>query len=731
MARLYILKLLFVSFIIASVATAFVETDTKCGTQEAFEMFQRGDMRVRPPDGPKYIYTPHFIIHFDTTGTHSCTRAFAESTAIYAEFSWAKQIGGLGWAAVPPDAGGPDSRYDIYIQNIVYAGICYWESPYPDPYPTGSTSYILIKNTHSLYSLCATVAHEFNHACQGRYSTQYNWWYENVATWMQDICYDDVNIHIYMLNTSPNPLLSPNLSIANTTNNYEYAGFLWARFLHEYYSITCLRLIWERIGQMGAYNTLAAIDSVLKFYDSDLKMALGEYAVWRYFTGNRADTINHFSESHLWPTSYVDPSHKHNGPGSGNQGTDYIYAPGGTSFIEFYTTPDYLLKSSFVANANAGWRVWHVGYSPPTGHKQYMMDSLDYWSVLPTSWHDTIVLIPTATSSYSGFSYDYSGVDISLTPMPPQDPELEICSILSPADTVAPCTGITPYAVRRNNATSTAIDTTWVSFYIGDWYGESREIGPLNPGQTDTVSFADWTALERRSLDVRCVGGGGYDEDITNNCCDSSAFVSLSDFEVLEILSPRGVVAQNVAVEPRILLRNNGTSGNTIVVSFAIENYSDTNSIYLGSDSTAELSFDSWMPTQLGTCTTTCMIAIPDPRPGNDILTGEVLVDSITSIEESHISEPSQHTLRIDPNPFSKLTNISFSMAHGTKSIELKIYDATGKLVKDFRLAPDALRNTLSWDGVDSANKKLPSGVYFIKLTIGDYEATEKMLYVR
>ena len=738
MARQCALRLLFVILSIVCVTTAFAEKGIKCGTQEAFERFQRGDKLTRPPNGPKYIYSPHFIIHFDTTGAHACTRAYAESTSIYAEFSWAKQIGGLGWAATPPDIGGPDSRYDIYIQNIPYYGVTYVESPYPTPYPTGFTTYIVLDNNMSWDDLCATTAHEFNHGCQIRYSVQYNWWYENVATWMEDVCYDHVNWYIYCLYTSPNPLADPNLSITETSNMYAYAGYLWARFLHEYYSITCLRLIWEEIGQMGGNSTLMAIDSILQCYDSDLKMALGAYAVWRYFTGNRADTIGHFSESHFWPTSYVDPNHQHNGSGSGNQGTRYIDGPGGTSYIEFYTTPDYLLKNSFTGGTNGKWQAWHIGYTPPTGHMHYMMDSVDFWSILPTMWHDTIVFTPVATNlAASGLIYSYSGIGISSTPSPPQDPELEVYSILSPTDTISQYTTITPLSVIRNNCTDPT-DSTWVSFYVGDFYSDSREIGQLGPGQTDTVSFADWTALERNSYGARCIAGGSYDVDRTNNCCDTSINVPLSDVEVLEILSPRGVIAQNMAVEPRVLLRNNGTSGANVSVSFSVQNYTYTTSIYLEPDSSGELSFADWTPVELGACTTNCLITTPDDRACNDNLIGEVLVDSSTSLEENQMQRVTQFILRVNPNPSRHHTDIRYEIPNVVDSRQyavgsIRIYDIVGRLVKNFSVltAYSLMPNVIPWDGRDDQNRKLPSGVYFVTLKAEDYGATEKLLLIR
>ncbi|UCG31493.1 MAG: T9SS type A sorting domain-containing protein [candidate division WOR-3 bacterium] len=35
------------------------------------------------------------------------------------------------------------------------------------------------------------------------------------------------------------------------------------------------------------------------------------------------------------------------------------------------------------------------------------------------------------------------------------------------------------------------------------------------------------------------------------------------------------------------------------------------------------------------------------------------------------------------------------------------------------------------WNGTDDTNRKLPSGVYFLKFTAGDYTATQKLLLIR
>jgi hypothetical protein len=113
-------------------------------------------------------------------------------------------------------------------------------------------------------------------------------------------------------------------------------------------------------------------------------------------------------------------------------------------------------------------------------------------------------------------------------------------------------------------------------------------------------------------------------------------------------------------------------------------------------------------------------------------------------------SKPQIQNIKVFPNPFKYTTNIRFQIVKGVDSrqnsvVSIKIYDATGKLVKDFRpipsegqglssqgnRAPNTLRLThISWDGTDQANRQLPSGVYFVTLRVEDYSETQKLLLI-
>jgi flagellar hook assembly protein FlgD len=85
------------------------------------------------------------------------------------------------------------------------------------------------------------------------------------------------------------------------------------------------------------------------------------------------------------------------------------------------------------------------------------------------------------------------------------------------------------------------------------------------------------------------------------------------------------------------------------------------------------------------------------------------------------------------PNPFSKLTTVSFGKELGAESIELKIYDSSGRMVRDLLLptAYSVVPTTISWDGTDQFGQTLPSGVYFIRLEGDDYRVSQKIVKLK
>ena len=88
----------------------------------------------------------------------------------------------------------------------------------------------------------------------------------------------------------------------------------------------------------------------------------------------------------------------------------------------------------------------------------------------------------------------------------------------------------------------------------------------------------------------------------------------------------------------------------------------------------------------------------------------EVGLPTVTSLAQNY------------PNPFNAATNISFDLAEAG-NVSLNVYDITGRLVVtlvDGQM--DAGQHVVVWDG-----SSVSSGVYFYKLSTGDYTATKSM----
>jgi len=91
--------------------------------------------------------------------------------------------------------------------------------------------------------------------------------------------------------------------------------------------------------------------------------------------------------------------------------------------------------------------------------------------------------------------------------------------------------------------------------------------------------------------------------------------------------------------------------------------------------------------------------------------------------------------LPIYPNPFKDKVMIRCwiqNTGYRIQDISLKVYDATGRLVRDFsRLTVNGERSTILWDGTDDYGRRLPSGVYFMRLETEGYTKTEKAVFLK
>jgi len=78
------------------------------------------------------------------------------------------------------------------------------------------------------------------------------------------------------------------------------------------------------------------------------------------------------------------------------------------------------------------------------------------------------------------------------------------------------------------------------------------------------------------------------------------------------------------------------------------------------------------------------------------------------------------------PNPFNPTTVISFTLPAASR-VSLQVYDLAGRsamtLVNGWR---DSGEHEVTFDG-----SELPSGIYFAKLTAGEFTAVQKLVLIK
>jgi hypothetical protein len=142
------------------------------------------------------------------------------------------------------------------------------------------------------------------------------------------------------------------------------------------------------------------------------------------------------------------------------------------------------------------------------------------------------------------------------------------------------------------------------------------------------------------------------------------------------------------------------------------------------------------------------------------VSTRSVLLDSImhffgyyvVGVEEGNELglEPGKTGMMLAPNPFKGKLQIRYTIQDGGKMIQdtryrsgvvssqypvasIKIYDVSGRLVKSFDLESCIMNHesAIFWFGDDDFGRRLPSGVYFVRLEAGDFKQVEKAILLR
>jgi hypothetical protein len=122
----------------------------------------------------------------------------------------------------------------------------------------------------------------------------------------------------------------------------------------------------------------------------------------------------------------------------------------------------------------------------------------------------------------------------------------------------------------------------------------------------------------------------------------------------------------------------------------------------------------------------------------------ERITNFSTGVEE--LENVAVYNFSCQPNPFTTHTNIRYTIlarpasqgeaGDSRSSIQnttLGIYDATGRLVKSFHpeSSIENQESAISWHGDDNTGRKLPGGMYFLRLGDGKTAVTRKITLIR
>lgn len=103
----------------------------------------------------------------------------------------------------------------------------------------------------------------------------------------------------------------------------------------------------------------------------------------------------------------------------------------------------------------------------------------------------------------------------------------------------------------------------------------------------------------------------------------------------------------------------------------------------------------------------------------------------VTSVEQNSQSNPQFGLKPVYPNPFNPIVTIEYSISKDGP-VHLKIYDINGRLVKKlFTGTKKSGSYRITWDGKNEHGIAVASGVYFCRLKMVDFQATQKMVLLR
>lgn len=107
-----------------------------------------------------------------------------------------------------------------------------------------------------------------------------------------------------------------------------------------------------------------------------------------------------------------------------------------------------------------------------------------------------------------------------------------------------------------------------------------------------------------------------------------------------------------------------------------------------------------------------------------------VYVTVAAGIEENECNKTKYPIFRLSPNPFTKELNIKYQLV-ANSDMNLRIYDVSGKLIRQLDIVNARQPESVVWDGTDDRGLDVPSGVYLVKLELPDRKIIKRVILFR
>lgn len=111
----------------------------------------------------------------------------------------------------------------------------------------------------------------------------------------------------------------------------------------------------------------------------------------------------------------------------------------------------------------------------------------------------------------------------------------------------------------------------------------------------------------------------------------------------------------------------------------------------------------------------------------DSVLCDDILVYGVTDVKERTDHKPTSTFVHIYPNPFVDKVKIVSEFPEGP--VTLNIFDCEGRVART--ISHSSPKSVFVWDGRFDSGEKVPSGIYFFRLTGRDFQSSGKLIYLR